>query len=148
MLGQDVNWYDMILGLVPPSPRLLHSPPPTRSAPSYSATIFTVSYFFHSSLCFLLIFASHSIPPLPFFNLICHVSYPFLVSLHYLEGIRGFKIERYVAHAPKAEADTYTYFARLGCRRNGEVCGCATMAEANETNRLIKAHKNKKQEKG
>lgn len=36
----------------------------------------TVSYFFHSSLCFLLILPPTQFPS-PFFNLIFHVSYPF-----------------------------------------------------------------------
>lgn len=79
-------------------------------------SIFTVSYFFHSSLCFLLILTPTQFPS-PLFNLIFRVSYPFPVSLLYLEGIRDFKTERerHVTHTSYAETTTYTYFASLSC---------------------------------
>lgn len=62
----------MILGLVPLRLRLLVFPP---ALLYHFATIFTVSYFFHSALLSPN-FASYS-APFSLFNLIFHVSYPF-----------------------------------------------------------------------
>lgn len=84
----------MILGLVPPSPRLLHFSSRAALSPSDD---------FHSVLfpALLDLFFPNFLPPthsplptatsrLPSssFNLICHVSYPLLVNLIYLEGIK------------------------------------------------------------
>lgn len=86
----------MILGLVPPSPRRLHFSSRAALSPSddFHSVLFPalLDLFFPNFLP-----PTHSLPPtatsrLPSssssLNLICHVSYPFLVNLIYLEGIK------------------------------------------------------------
>lgn len=141
MLGWDVNWlwyFGWCLsawGSYSFPPALLY----------HFATIFTVSYFFHSSLCFLLILPPTQFPS-PFFNLIFHVSSPFLVNLLYLEGIWDFRTERGKtcdAHFSRRSSHLHKLCQPwLSRDRKKSLCNYATVATTNKATTLTRMHTN------